>query len=82
MWSPSIPASIVERTIRVSFGGYLFLSSAEELIEHLKSEKDQLHDQLNELGSEVSSVRLAKLKEVADYQHLFLEERKKNEALT
>ncbi|MED6160175.1 hypothetical protein PIB30_048844 [Stylosanthes scabra] len=58
------------------------LSAAEELIEHLKSEKDQLHDQLNELRNEVSSVRLAKLKEVADYQNLFLEEKKKNEALT
>ncbi|XP_057754157.1 uncharacterized protein LOC130973576 isoform X3 [Arachis stenosperma] len=59
-----------------------FLSAAEELIEDLKNENVQLHDQLNELRSEVSSVRLAKLKEVADYQNLFLEEKKKNEALT
>ncbi|MED6198400.1 hypothetical protein PIB30_065975 [Stylosanthes scabra] len=58
------------------------LSAAEELIEHLRSEKDQLLDQLSELRNEVSSVRLAKLKEVAEYQNLFLEEKKKNEALT
>ncbi|KAJ1426795.1 hypothetical protein SESBI_10047 [Sesbania bispinosa] len=59
-----------------------YLSAAEELIEHLKSENDQLHGQVNDLRSEVASIRLAKDKQVADYQRLLIEESKKNEALS
>ncbi|XP_061339654.1 uncharacterized protein LOC133286276 isoform X2 [Gastrolobium bilobum] len=55
---------------------------SEELIEHLKSENDQLHEKVNDLISEVASVRLAKDKQVAEYQRLLMEESKKNEALS
>lgn len=58
-----------------------FMSAAEELIEHLKSENNQLHEQISGLRSEVASIRLAKDKEVADYQRLVMEESKKNEVL-
>ncbi|XP_028778044.1 uncharacterized protein LOC114734590 [Neltuma alba] len=58
-----------------------FMSAAEDLIEHLKSENNQLHEQVNDLRSEVASIRLAKDKEVADYQRIVMEESKKNEAL-
>lgn len=107
------------------------IAAAEELIEHLKSENNQLHNQVNNLRNEVASirhafplsmffiplffslgyslnllllcfivkfllfihigvsymedskyvnyVRLAKDKEVADYQRLYMEESKKSE---
>ncbi|KAJ7950784.1 putative Titan9 [Quillaja saponaria] len=58
-----------------------YLSAAEELIEHLKNDNDQLHAQVDDLRSEVASIRLTKDKQVDDYQRLLLEESKKNEAL-
>ncbi|KAK7259264.1 hypothetical protein RIF29_24866 [Crotalaria pallida] len=64
-----------------------FLNASEEFIEHLKSENDQLHGQVNELRSEVGSIRVAKdklvaenqrlLMEVAEYQRCLMEERTK-----
>nr|ACU20481.1 unknown [Glycine max] len=59
-----------------------YLTAAEELIEHLKSEKEGLVEQVNELRTEFSSLRAAKEKEVADYQKLLMEEKEKNEALS
>ncbi|KAI4346786.1 hypothetical protein L6164_007654 [Bauhinia variegata] len=59
-----------------------FVSAAEELIEHLRSENDQLREQINDLRSEVASIRLAKDKQLADYQRLLMEESKKYEALS
>ncbi|KAF7822339.1 recF/RecN/SMC N terminal domain-containing protein isoform X1 [Senna tora] len=56
-----------------------YLSAAEELIEHLKTENNQLHEQVNDLRNEVASIRLAKDKEVADYQRLAMEESKKTD---
>ncbi|KAK4279956.1 hypothetical protein QN277_011649 [Acacia crassicarpa] len=58
-----------------------FMSAADELMEHLKSENNQLHEKVNDLRSEVASIRLAKDKEVADYQRLVMEASKKNDAL-
>ncbi|KAI4352300.1 hypothetical protein L6164_006565 [Bauhinia variegata] len=59
-----------------------FVSAAEELIEHLKNENDQLRGQINDLRSEVASIRLAKDDQIADYQRLLMEESKKYEALS
>ncbi|KAG4922332.1 hypothetical protein JHK82_051303 [Glycine max] len=59
-----------------------YLTAAEELIEHLKSEKEGLLEQVNELRTELASLRAAKEKEVADYQKLFMEEKEKNETLS
>ncbi|XP_028782890.1 uncharacterized protein LOC114738979 isoform X2 [Neltuma alba] len=58
-----------------------FMSAADDLIEHLKGKNNWLHEQVNDLRSEVASIRRAKDKEVADYQRLVMEESKKNEAL-
>ncbi|XP_014490264.1 uncharacterized protein LOC106752996 isoform X1 [Vigna radiata var. radiata] len=59
-----------------------YLSAAEELIEHLKSEKEELLGQVNELRTELASLRAAKDKEITDCQMLLMEEREKNEALS
>ncbi|KAL2330434.1 hypothetical protein Fmac_018015 [Flemingia macrophylla] len=59
-----------------------FLSAAEELIEHLRSEKEELLDQVNDLRTELASLRTAKDKQVVDYQRLLMEESEKNEALS
>ncbi|TKY65586.1 hypothetical protein E2542_SST08446 [Spatholobus suberectus] len=58
------------------------LSAAEEVIEYLKNEKEELLEQVNELRTELASLRVAKDKEVAEYQMLLMEENKKNEALS
>ncbi|KAK7394880.1 hypothetical protein VNO78_15421 [Psophocarpus tetragonolobus] len=59
-----------------------FLSAAEDFIEHCKSEKEELLGQVNELRTELASLRAAKDKELADYQMLLMKEREKNEDLT
>ncbi|KAK7374160.1 hypothetical protein VNO80_07586 [Phaseolus coccineus] len=59
-----------------------YMSAAEELIEHLKSEKEELLEQVNELRTELASLRAAKNKEITDCQMLLVEEREKNEALS
>ncbi|RDX72539.1 hypothetical protein CR513_47969, partial [Mucuna pruriens] len=65
------------------------MSAAEELIEHLKSQNEELHEQVNELRTELASLRhivalnfrTAKDKQVADYQRLLLVESEKSETL-
>ncbi|WJX28741.1 hypothetical protein P8452_17423 [Trifolium repens] len=54
-----------------------FVSAAEELIDHLRSENDKLHGKINDLGNELNSVRLAKDKQLVDHQRLLMEESKK-----
>ncbi|KAL2341825.1 hypothetical protein Fmac_009765 [Flemingia macrophylla] len=58
------------------------ISAAEELIEHLKSEKEELLEQVHDLRTELASLRAAKHKQVADYQRLLMEESQKNEVLS
>ncbi|XP_020230925.1 uncharacterized protein LOC109811560 [Cajanus cajan] len=58
------------------------ISAAEELIEHLKSEKEELLEQVNDLRTELASIRTATDKQVADYQRLLMEESQKNEVLS
>ncbi|KAK2396126.1 RecF/RecN/SMC N terminal domain-containing protein [Trifolium repens] len=55
-----------------------FVSAAEELIDHLRSENDKLHGKINDLGNELNSVRLAKDKQLVDHQRLLMEESKKS----
>ncbi|KAK8466364.1 hypothetical protein PHAVU_008G074800 [Phaseolus vulgaris] len=59
-----------------------YMSAAEELIEHLKSEKEELLGQVNELRTELASLSATKNKEITDCQMLLVEERQKNEALS
>ncbi|XP_014518115.1 uncharacterized protein LOC106775498 isoform X1 [Vigna radiata var. radiata] len=58
------------------------LSAAEEVIEHLKTEKEELLGQVNDLRVELASLRAAKDNQLADYQMLLMEESHKNEALS
>ncbi|WJX82410.1 hypothetical protein P8452_65175 [Trifolium repens] len=58
-----------------------FVSAAEELIDHLNSENDKLLGKINDLGNELTSVRLAKDNQLAEHQRLLMEETKKNESL-
>ncbi|KAG4383760.1 hypothetical protein GLYMA_13G152406v4 [Glycine max] len=58
-----------------------FSSAAEELIEHLMTEKEELLGQVHHLRTELASLRAAKDNQVADYQRLLAEETRKNEAL-
>ncbi|KAE9590469.1 hypothetical protein Lal_00023138 [Lupinus albus] len=59
-----------------------YLTAAEELIEHLKNENDQLQGRVDVLRSEVCTIRVAIDQKVAEYQRLLVEESKKNEALS
>ncbi|KAG5003135.1 hypothetical protein JHK86_027274 [Glycine max] len=59
-----------------------FSSAAEELIEHLMTEKEELLGQVHHLRSELASLRAAKDNQVVDYQRLLMEETRKNEALS
>ncbi|XP_022731702.1 uncharacterized protein LOC111286146 isoform X2 [Durio zibethinus] len=59
-----------------------YVAVAEELIQHLKSENNKLHAEVNELRSEVASVISSKDKQCADYQKLLIEENQKNKALS
>ncbi|CAJ2671111.1 unnamed protein product [Trifolium pratense] len=58
-----------------------FVSAAEELIDHLRSENDKLLGKINDLGNELTSVRLAKDNQLVEHQRLLMEKTKKNEAL-
>ncbi|KAK7262318.1 hypothetical protein RJT34_29885 [Clitoria ternatea] len=58
------------------------LSAAEELIEHLRAQNEELHEQVNDLRTELASLRVSKDKQVVSYQNLLMEETKKNEALS
>ncbi|AET02966.1 hypothetical protein MtrunA17_Chr8g0359191 [Medicago truncatula] len=58
-----------------------FVSAAEDVIDHLRTENDKLLGQINDLGNELTSVRVAKDNELVEHKRLLLEEKKKNEAL-
>ncbi|KAF5743767.1 hypothetical protein HS088_TW08G00354 [Tripterygium wilfordii] len=59
-----------------------YVSAAEELIHHLRSENDRLRVQVNELRNETASIRSTKDGQCAEYQKLLLEENQKNKTLS
>lgn len=59
-----------------------YVSAAEELIQHLKSENDRLRLQVNELRDEVASTRSSMDAKCADYQKLLMEENQRNSTLS
>ncbi|XP_050226027.1 uncharacterized protein LOC126675430 [Mercurialis annua] len=58
-----------------------YLTAAEELIQHLRNEKESLSAQISELRSQVASIRSSKDEECAKYQKQLLEENQKNKML-
>ncbi|CAN4083184.1 unnamed protein product [Withania somnifera] len=58
-----------------------YVAAADEMIEYLKSETNRLCDQVNELRSEMASMRSAKDEEKIQYQKLLMEENLKNKEL-
>ncbi|CAL5352366.1 uncharacterized protein LOC114303315 isoform X1 [Camellia sinensis] len=58
-----------------------YVSAAEELIEHLRNENGRLHGQINDLRSEVASIRYTKDNQLAEYQKLLMEESQKSTKL-
>ncbi|CAI8613023.1 unnamed protein product [Vicia faba] len=58
-----------------------FVSASEQLIDHLRNEYDKVLQHNNDLLNELTSVRLAKDKQLFDLQNLLMEETKKSEAL-
>ncbi|XP_062172606.1 uncharacterized protein LOC133878120 [Alnus glutinosa] len=58
-----------------------YMNAAEELIQHLKNENDQLRAQIDDLRSEVASTRSTNDEQFADYQKNLMEESQKNKAL-
>ncbi|XP_004140284.1 uncharacterized protein LOC101208218 [Cucumis sativus] len=59
-----------------------YVSAAEELIQHLKSENDKLRLQVNELRDEMASTRSSMDAKCADYQKLLMEENQRNSTLS
>ncbi|XP_022153092.1 uncharacterized protein LOC111020676 [Momordica charantia] len=59
-----------------------YVSAAEELIQHLKSENDRLRLQVNELSDEVASARSNMDAKCADYQKPLMEEHQRNNTLS
>ncbi|XP_010536393.1 PREDICTED: uncharacterized protein LOC104811411 isoform X2 [Tarenaya hassleriana] len=59
-----------------------FVSAAEKLIQHLSSEKENLQGIVENLTSELTSIRSAKDKDFAEYQKLLMEEEQKNKKLS
>ncbi|KAL5766405.1 hypothetical protein ACOSP7_017022 [Xanthoceras sorbifolium] len=59
-----------------------YVSAAEELIEHLRSENVKLCEQVNNLKAEVDSIRSTNNEQCVEYQNLFMQEKQKNEALS
>ncbi|XP_030505901.2 uncharacterized protein LOC115720857 [Cannabis sativa] len=70
----------LNRDQEVKFVNYV--SATEELVEHLKKENERLQSQVDELRSEVASVRVSKDEQCAEYQKLWMEESQKNKALS
>lgn len=70
----------VSRDQEVKFVNYA--SAADEFIEHLKNEKEELHKQVNELRIELASISSSKDEQYAGYQKLLFEEKQKSKALT
>ncbi|KAM5584668.1 hypothetical protein ABKV19_004169 [Rosa sericea] len=59
-----------------------YIQVAEEYIQHVKSENEQLNSQLNDLRSEVASLRSAKDEQCTEHQKLLMEETRKNKELS
>nr|GMC68078.1 uncharacterized protein LOC109179488 isoform X1 [Ipomoea batatas]GME09248.1 uncharacterized protein LOC109179488 isoform X1 [Ipomoea batatas] len=59
-----------------------YVAAAEEMIEYLRSEKDKLSKQVNELKSELASTRSTKDEQLIHYQNLLMEENLKNKELS
>lgn len=59
-----------------------YIQVAEEYMQHVKSENEQLHSQLNDLRSEVASLRSTKDEQRTEYQKLLMEENRKNKELS
>ncbi|KAM7480805.1 hypothetical protein LguiB_005388 [Lonicera macranthoides] len=55
-----------------------YLSAADDMVEHLKSENDRLQAQVNDLRSEVTSIRFTKDQQHAEHQKLLMEEKQRN----
>ncbi|XP_040990980.1 uncharacterized protein LOC121238212, partial [Juglans microcarpa x Juglans regia] len=59
-----------------------YVNAAEELIQHLKNENDQLRAQVDDLRSEVASIRSTKDEQFSEYQKCLVEENQKNKVLS
>ncbi|KAK9086641.1 hypothetical protein Syun_029035 [Stephania yunnanensis] len=59
-----------------------YVSAAEDLIEHLRSENDRLKAHINDLTNEVASVRSEKVELHAKYDNLLLQESEKTKELS
>ncbi|XP_069150634.1 uncharacterized protein [Solanum lycopersicum] len=58
-----------------------YVAAADAVIDHLRSETDRLKEQVNELRSEMTSMRSANDEEMIRYQKLLMEENLKNTEL-
>ncbi|XP_027770095.1 uncharacterized protein LOC107010648 isoform X2 [Solanum pennellii] len=58
-----------------------YVAAADAVIDHLRSETDRLKEQVNELRSEMTSMRSANDEEMIQYQKLLMEENLKNKEL-
>ncbi|KAM3363245.1 hypothetical protein P3S68_018099 [Capsicum galapagoense] len=58
-----------------------YVTAADEMIEYLRSETDRLREQVNELRSEMASMRSVKDEEKIQYQKLLMEENQKSKEL-
>ncbi|WMV16863.1 hypothetical protein MTR67_010248 [Solanum verrucosum] len=56
-----------------------YVAAADAVIDHLRSETDRLGEQVNELRSEMTSMRSAKDEEMIQYQKLLMEENLKSD---
>ncbi|XP_031254295.1 uncharacterized protein LOC116112274 [Pistacia vera] len=59
-----------------------YVTAAEELIEYLRNDNDQLRAQVNNLRTEVDTIRCTNNEQVVEYQKLLMEENQKNKALS
>ncbi|CAK9184352.1 unnamed protein product [Ilex paraguariensis] len=59
-----------------------YVSAADEMIEYLRGENDTLRAQVNDLRSEVASVRSTKDEQHAEYQKLLIQENQRNKELS
>ncbi|XP_062082231.1 uncharacterized protein LOC133788690 [Humulus lupulus] len=70
----------LNRDQEVKFVNYV--SATEELVEHLRNENERLQSRVDELRSEVASVRVSKDEQCAEYQKLWMEEGQKNKVFS
>ncbi|KAI3454307.1 hypothetical protein Pfo_010970 [Paulownia fortunei] len=59
-----------------------YAAAADEMIQYLKSENDRLHGQVDELKSELVSIRSSSDEQHIHYQKLLMEENQKNKELS